>query len=198
MYDGSRPLWREGDDTAPVNAYGRSKLRAEALLAAGRPGRAVALRSSIILGPPPPAPVPRALFLQFIEGALRSGAPTSFFEDEFRNPVAVADIVATIRALLARWASGGGPPPRAVYNMGGRERLSRVGMAAAVAAHLGLPTAGVIVPVPAASVARPVASPADISMHSGALEADLGVRLRGMSEALADVYGPPVAADAKP
>jgi dTDP-4-dehydrorhamnose reductase len=196
VYDGSRPLWREGDATAPVNAYGRSKLKAEALLAAGRPGRAVALRSSIILGPPPPAPVPRALFLQFIESALRSGAPTSFFEDEFRNPVAVADIVSTIRALLSRWASGGGPPRRGVYNMGGAERLSRVGMAAAVAAHLGLPTAG-IVPVPAASVARPVASPADISMDSGALEADLGVRLRGMSEALADVFGPPVAA-AKP
>jgi hypothetical protein len=35
----------------------------------------------------------------------------------------------------------------------------------------------VVVPVPAASVARGVASPADISMDSSALERDMGLRM---------------------
>lgn len=47
------------------------------------------LRSSIIYGPQCPAPVSRPLFLQFVENSLRSGKPTSFFEDEYRNPIYV-------------------------------------------------------------------------------------------------------------
>ena len=42
------------------------------------------LRSSIIFGPQCPTPVPRALFLQFIDRALMEGTPTTFFDDEFR------------------------------------------------------------------------------------------------------------------
>ena len=49
----------------------------------------VILRSSIIYGPQCPAPVSRPLFLQFVENSLRSGKPTSFFEDEYRNPIYV-------------------------------------------------------------------------------------------------------------
>lgn len=50
------------------------------------------LRSSIIFGPQCPTPVPRALFLQFIDRALMEGTPTTFFDDEFRSPVWVDDI----------------------------------------------------------------------------------------------------------
>jgi dTDP-4-dehydrorhamnose reductase len=50
------------------------------------------LRSSIIYGPQCPTPVPRTLFLQFIDHALVEGATTTFFDDEFRCPVWVDDI----------------------------------------------------------------------------------------------------------
>lgn len=72
VYDGSRSLWREGDPLAPVNAYGRTKLAGEQAVAAGWPNHAV-LRSSIIYGPPPPQPVSRPLFLQFIDAQLAEG-----------------------------------------------------------------------------------------------------------------------------
>ena len=51
--------------------------------------RHVILRSSIIYGPQCSSPVSRTLFLQFVESSLRSGKPTSFFEDEYRNPIYV-------------------------------------------------------------------------------------------------------------
>ena len=70
VYGDSKPppaLYVEADPAEPVNAYGRSKLAAERLLAEGRAfaGDWVALRSSVIFGPEPPAaPVNRGLFLQ--------------------------------------------------------------------------------------------------------------------------------------
>ena len=60
----------------------------------------VILRSSIIYGPQSPTPVARPLFLQFVARQLAEGTPTSFFNDEFRNPVFVDDIVRVVLKLL--------------------------------------------------------------------------------------------------
>lgn len=69
VYDGSRPNWKETDACAPVNAYGQTKLEAEQCIQQRWPNHVI-LRSSIIYGPQSPAPVSRALFLQFIEASL--------------------------------------------------------------------------------------------------------------------------------
>ncbi|KAG1679980.1 hypothetical protein FOA52_007044 [Chlamydomonas sp. UWO 241] len=179
VYDGSHAMWTEDDAVEPVNAYGRSKVEAEEYIRAHWPAH-VCLRSSIIYGPPAPG-TQRPLFLQFVEGALRSGTPTSFFDDEFRSPVHVADICAVLAALLAR-----PPPGPRTYNMGGPQRLSRADMACAVAAARGLP-GDAIVAAPAASVQRGVASPADISMDSSRLAADTDVTPTLFADALARI-----------
>lgn len=62
--------------------------------------RHVILRSSIIYGPQSPTPVSRALFLQFVAQQLAEDKPTSFFVDEYRNPVYVHDIVSIVLKLL--------------------------------------------------------------------------------------------------
>lgn len=69
VYDGSRANWKETDPCAPVNAYGQTKLEAEQYIQERWPNHVI-LRSSIIYGPQSPAPVSRALFLQFIEASL--------------------------------------------------------------------------------------------------------------------------------
>ena len=92
MYDGSKSWWREDEAACPVNAYGRTKLEAERLIAQ-RWRRHAILRSSIIYGPQSPNPVSRGLFLQFIDAALSGRKPTTFFNDEFRCPIYVKDIV---------------------------------------------------------------------------------------------------------
>lgn len=76
-------MWTEDDATEPINAYGRSKLAAEKAIQE-RWANHVILRASVIYGPQPPSPVGRPLFLQFVEGRLREGLPTEFFEDEYR------------------------------------------------------------------------------------------------------------------
>ena len=125
VYDGSRAWWREddADGCAAVNAYGRTKRAAEGAVRAAWPAHAI-LRSSIIVGPPPPAPVGRPLFVQWLDAALVSDAGAELFEDEFRNPVYVEDIVAACAALLVRHAAGTLPAHR-VFNLGGPERCVR-------------------------------------------------------------------------
>jgi dTDP-4-dehydrorhamnose reductase len=116
-----------GKHIAPVNAYGRSKLAAEKMVLESWPhAQTVVLRSSIITGPQSPfKPVKRPLFLDFVADALRGGNPTTFFEDEFRCPIAAVDLARHILVLAA--AEPG--TKRGVFNAGGPERLSRVDMA---------------------------------------------------------------------
>ena len=70
----------------PVNAYARSKTKAEAIVRERWPEHVI-LRSSIITGADAPIrPVNRPLFLDFILGALRGDQPVTFFRDEWRCP----------------------------------------------------------------------------------------------------------------
>lgn len=210
VYDGTRPWNREGDAAAmrAANAYGASKRDAEALVTERWANHAV-LRSSIIVGPAPRAPVGRPLFLQWLDGALAGPAPTELFEDEYRSPVCVDDLVAACAELLRR-AEQGPPLQHRVFNLGGPERcvprgrlttraagidcqiacahacsrsLSRADMGDAVAALRGHPRANVR-RVPAASVSRPVPSPADISMDSSRAQTELGLTLTPFAEAV--------------
>ncbi|GAX79402.1 hypothetical protein CEUSTIGMA_g6843.t1 [Chlamydomonas eustigma] len=178
VYDGSRADWQEDDLCEPVNTYGRTKLEAEAVIKA-RWQKHVILRSSIIYGPLPPHPVARTLFLQFVEKVLQEGSPTTFFNDEFRCPIFVDDIVKIVMKLSSLCEL----PERRVFNMGGPQRLSRADMAVQVAKSRGLST-DTIVCAPSSSVQRTVASPPDISMMVKRIKTDLGVQLTHFSEAL--------------
>jgi dTDP-4-dehydrorhamnose reductase len=122
VYDGSRAWWREADADAcaPVNAYGRTKRAAEAAVRARWPAHCV-LRSSIIVGGAPRTLVSRALFLQWLDAALAAGE-AELFEDEYRSPVYVADIVRVCAALLARGAPAAAAAPHRTLNLGGPER----------------------------------------------------------------------------
>lgn len=81
--------------------------------------------------------LPLRLALQ--EKSVREGAPTTFFDDEFRSPVYVDDIVHIVRHLMMTTGTTAAsvgtqpdppiPPAGLTFNMGGPERLSRVNMA---------------------------------------------------------------------
>lgn len=186
VYDGSKAFWREGDELRPVNTYGRTKAAAEALVREAC-GRYAVLRSSIIVGPEPPLPLPKSLPLQWMEKTLASGTPIDAFADEFRCPVFVFDIVRIVEALIAAHRDGG--TMRHVFNVGGPDRLSRADMARAVARCQSHPE-DLVRPVPAASVNRGVASPPDISMDISHVCSTLGVTMTGYTEAVTKTFNP--------
>jgi nucleoside-diphosphate-sugar epimerase len=202
--------------------------------------RQLILRPSIIYGPPPPNPIRRGQFLQYIDASLAAQAsccfsttcssaihlqlyapklqfaapnqaclrrlccvqkPTTFFDDEWRTPTYVADLVAAVAAALALHEQQEGQQgqqqeaqqqqqeqQQRVFNVGGPARMNRVDMALAVAAEKGHDPA-LVLPGSAASVARTCATPADISMDSSAVQRQLGIRLTPFTEALKQIYG---------
>ncbi|CAN6704321.1 unnamed protein product [Malus baccata var. baccata] len=105
VYEGVKSFYKEDDETAPVNVYGKSKVAAEQFISEKCSNFAI-LRSSIIFGPQTISPVPKSLPIQWIDGVLSKGKTSEFFHDEFRCPVYVKDVVAVILALSKRWIYG--------------------------------------------------------------------------------------------
>ncbi|CAM8925092.1 unnamed protein product [Rhodiola kirilowii] len=162
VYEGTKSFYKEDDETIPVNVYGKSKVEAEKLIDSSYSNYAI-LRSSIIVGPQSVAPVPKSLPIQWIDEVLSKGLAVDFFEDEFRCPVYVKDVVAVILYLTKKWVSEE-MKMQLLLNVGGPDRLSRAQMAEAVAQIRGHDLS-LIKPVSASSVNRGVNSPADISMN---------------------------------
>lgn len=171
VYEGTKSFYKEDDVTVPVNVYGKSKVAAEQFIFADCSNFAI-LRSSIIFGPQTLSPVPKSLPIQWIDSVLSKGDKVEFFDDEFRCPVYVKDVVAVILILTNRWISDG-KKMQLLLNVGGPDRVSRLQMAEAVA-HLRDYDASLIKPVSASSVDRGVKSPADISMDITELIQTLG------------------------
>lgn len=161
VYEGTKPFYKEEDETVPVNVYGKSKVAAEQFVYANCSNFAI-LRSSIIYGPQTISPVPKSLPIQWMDSVLSKGEPLNFFHDEFRCPVYVKDLVTVIRTLTDRWIAEG-KQMQLLLNVGGPDRVSRVQMAEAVANARNY-NMSLITPVSAASVDRGVKSPSDISM----------------------------------
>ncbi|KAK8956923.1 hypothetical protein KSP39_PZI000011 [Platanthera zijinensis] len=161
VYEGLKSFYKEEDETAPVNMYGKSKVAAEKFISENC-SNFVILRCSIIYGPQTISPVTKSLPIQWINSVLSCGKEVEFFHDEFRCPVYVKDVVSVISTLTKKWLSDGNQM-KLVLNVGGPDRLSRAQMAEAVADYRGY-DCSLIKPVSASSINRGVASPADISM----------------------------------
>ena len=182
VYDGLDAPYVETDEARPVNLYGNTKLDFEKLLLDKFPTSAVALRSSLIIGPETPFQCRKQTFLQFVHDRLQKQEETSFFTDEFRNVVYVGDIC---KAIL-HFIDDGIGERAGVYNMGGADRVSRWDFAKAVAKRCGLEIACAKGMARSSLPPGPVASPPDISINSSKLEKAAGFKMFGLAEMLQD------------
>lgn len=179
VYEGIKSFYKEEDEMNPVNVYGKSKIMAEEFILSNYSKYAI-LRSSIIYGPQPIIPVEKSLPIQWIDGVLSSGNEVEFFNDEFRCPIYVKDVVKVIESLITKWNSGD-KWMQIVLNVGGPDRISRLQMAQVVSDLRGY-NSSTIKSVSAASVNRGVASPADISMDVNKLIKFLGINLTAFKD----------------
>ena len=106
VFSGARGRYREEDEPAPVNGYGRSKAEAEDRVAAAQPAVSI-VRTSLIYGGAEPGPQERLA---------REG--TRFFVDELRSPVQVGDLADALLELLGLDHSG-------PLHLGGADDVSR-------------------------------------------------------------------------
>ena len=102
VFDGSRGRYREEDEPAPVNSYGRSKAEAERRVAALHPEAPIVAHVADLRRPGArPA------------GAARPRRDRRFFVDEIRSPVQVGDLADALLELLELSTSRAAAPRRA-------------------------------------------------------------------------------------
>jgi dTDP-4-dehydrorhamnose reductase len=151
VFDGMKGNYCERDEPNPLMTYSRTKLAAEpAVLAAPR---AAVARVSLLFGP---TVIGRPYFFDLQLDKLRAGQKTTWFEDEWRSPLA---LVAAARALLDMLRSDF----TGLIHVGGPERLSRLDFGLRLGRFFGADPIN-IVPVTQASVSTPEPRPRDLSL----------------------------------
>lgn len=123
VFDGRKGNYAEEDAPAPLGAYARTKLEAEAVVLAHP--RHMVLRTSINGGI---SPKRNRGFNEALEQAWKEGQTTRLFVDEFRCPIAAPITARATWELVQAGASG-------LYHLAGGERLSRLQIGQLLAAR---------------------------------------------------------------
>ena len=119
LFKGQLARYTEVDPPHPITQYGIDKANAEVRVAAVDP-QAVIVRTSLMIGVDD-----QSIHEETVRRAITGDAPMTFFTDEYRSPVLVTDLAATLTDLAAM------PEPTAILNIGGPEpqRLGHVATA---------------------------------------------------------------------
>jgi dTDP-4-dehydrorhamnose reductase len=155
VFSGERGAYREDDEPAPVNSYGRSKAEAERRVATTRP-EATIVRTSLIYGGGEPGPQERL-----------AEENRRFFVDELRSPVQVGDLAEAILELLTLDVPG-------PLHLGGADDVSRFDFAVLLGAD-----AAQLEPVHTTPDRAP-----NVTLDSSRARALLTTTLRGVREVL--------------
>jgi dTDP-4-dehydrorhamnose reductase len=155
VFDGRRGRYREEDEPAPVNAYGRSKAEAEVRVARAHP-EATLVRTSLLYGGAEPGPQERL-----------AREHVRFFVDELRSPVHVVDLAHALLELVGLDVAG-------PLHLGGADDVSRFDFALLLGAD----------PERLERANTTADRPADVTLDSSRAAGLLDTRLRGVREVL--------------
>lgn len=127
VFSGEKGMYKEEDETGPVNYYGETKLLAEQEVK----NYAFAwniVRTVLVYGKPVSG---RQNILTNTALALKKGEPLKIFDDQLRTPTYVEDLASGIISSIEKKAAG-------VYHISGEDVLTPYQMSVAVAKHLNL------------------------------------------------------------
>jgi len=148
IFDGREGMYKEEDTGNPVNYYGLTKLRAEALVKEYSFDWSI-VRTVLVYGKPLTG---RGNILTVVKEKLEKGEEYSVFDDQVRTPTFVEDLAAGIVAIIEKRATG-------IFHLSGKDILTPYQMACKVASYLGL-SEGLIRKVTAATFTQPALRPA--------------------------------------
>jgi dTDP-4-dehydrorhamnose reductase len=186
VFDGQRAPYDEHAETSPVSVYGASKRDGE--LEALAAGDAVVVRPSLLFGPACPEASRRGFFDGQVE-ALRTGAPLTLFDDEWRTPLSLRIAGKALAAIAHARVTG-------IVHLGGSERMSRYEMGVRLARALGLDGGG-LTPGSRTLAAAPEPRPADLSLDSSLFRRSLPqVRQGSYEEECSEMLHSPFAENA--
>lgn len=165
VFDGrGSNAWNEGDETAPLGTYGRSKLAGEqAVIQAGGPH--VILRT---------AWVHAAHGNNFLRTMLRVGAARdklTVVDDQFGGPTAAGDIAQTLFTIAGAFHQGRGTT--GIYHYCGQPAVSWCDFAREIFGQAGMSTE--VAPIPSSDWPTPAPRPANSVLDCAKIMRDYGI-----------------------
>jgi dTDP-4-dehydrorhamnose reductase len=127
IFDGKSGPYSENDKPDPVGYYGRTKLASENSIHISGTKNTI-IRTNILYGP---AKYGRPDFVKWVVNSLRDNKVIRIVTDQIGNPTYIDDLVASINKIIELKKEG-------VYNIGGREMISRYDFTLRIADYFGL------------------------------------------------------------
>jgi len=172
LFDGTRPWRSEVDTPAPLNTYARTKWQAEQVVLQACPGALIIRTNFFGWGTSL-----RASFSDWILRSLAAGQALNMFTDVFFTPILINDLIEILFELQAQGARG-------IFNVVGRERVSKYEFGLRVARAYGYPPEQ-IHPRSVEGFPFRAVRPRDMSLNAAKAAERLGRPLSSVDESLA-------------
>ena len=172
VFDGSKGLYSEEDETNPVNYYGLTKLQGEEFVRKICQNYVIA-RTSVVYGWNPR----KQNFATWVIDSLRNQRRIEVVEDHYNSPTFADYLAEVVRKMVDSEYSG-------VYHAAGGERISRYRFALKIAETFGLDVS-LVAPVKMVDLKNWIARrPRDSSLCLDRLRRDFGIQPPDLAEAL--------------
>src|ERR1035437_4876005 len=172
VFDGTKGPYDERAKPNPLGYYGRTKLASENVLKISGTYYTI-LRTNVLYG----MADNRQDFVRWIVNSMKKGTPIRIVTDQVNNPTFIDDLVQAINKALEYKKYG-------IYNIGGREFISRYDFTLRIADYFNLDKS-LITPITTEELNQPAKRP----LHSGLItikaESELEFKPHSINETLA-------------
>jgi dTDP-4-dehydrorhamnose reductase len=173
IFDGKNGPYSENEKPNPLGYYGRTKLASENVLKISGSLYTI-LRTNVLYGV---ASKSKADFVEWLINTVRSGKPVRIVDDQVSNPTFIDDLVQAISKVIEFRKYG-------VYNIGGKEFLSRYEFTEIIAEYFNLDKL-LITPIKTEELNQAARRPLKSGLITLKAEAELGYKPVTIRESLA-------------
>ncbi|MBE0570249.1 MAG: dTDP-4-dehydrorhamnose reductase [Ignavibacteriaceae bacterium] len=173
IFDGKNGPYDENSTPDPVGYYGRTKLASENTLKISGTFFTI-LRTNVLYGI---APNSRPDFVRWVINSLRNNETIRIVKDQINNPTFIDDLVQGINKIIEFRKTG-------VYNIGGKEFLSRYDFTMRIAEFFNL-NKNLISPIITEELKQPARRPLKSGLLILKAETELGYKPHTITESLA-------------
>lgn len=170
IFDGKNGPYTEDDKPNPIGYYGRTKFASEnSIRVSGT--RFTIVRSNVLYGP---SKYGRPDFVKWVINSLQKGEKIRIVTDQIGNPTYIDDLVDAVNKIIEFKKEG-------VYNIGGREQISRFDFTLRIAKYFSLDEK-LIVPILTKELNQPAARPLKSGLITVKAETEIGFRPHTIEE----------------
>jgi dTDP-4-dehydrorhamnose reductase len=172
IFDGTKGPYTEKDKPNPLGYYGRTKLASENALRISGAMHTV-LRTNVLYGM---APYSRPDFVRWVISQLKNKKEIRIVTDQYNNPTFTDDLVQAIMKIIEFRRQG-------VYNVGGRDFISRYHFTQIIAEFFGLDQQ-LIIPITTQELNQAAKRPLKSGLITLKAQSEIGFRPHSIKETL--------------